>query len=605
METTAPFDKTPLLEAVRNLPTDPGVYKFSDVSGIIIYVGKAKNLRQRVSSYFAKDSSLNNKTRRLVSEIRQLTFTVVGSEADALLLENNLIKKHQPKYNILLKDDKTYPYLCITNEPFPKLVITRKQNIKGIYFGPFTSLKTMYVLHELLHKLYTIRTCNLALTPENVHEGKFKVCLEYHIKNCQAPCVGFQSMADYRHDLEQASQILKGRIGLVKQYFKQQMQDAASRLAFEEAQTFKNKLDLLDKFQSKSLITSTHISDIDVVTLVSDEKAAYINYLYIQQGAMVYTHNVLIKKKLDESDQDLLLHALLNLREQFGSEADKAITNLEIPSAVYHLDISTPKIGDLRKLVEMSYKNVMIFKKDLASKEIDRQSRQSDTRILEQLRQDLRLPDLPRHIECFDNSNLQGTNPVASMVCFKNGKPAKKDYRHFSIQTVVGANDFASMHEIVHRRYKRLLEEKSPLPNLIVIDGGKGQLSAACDALRELGLYGQIPIISIAKRLEELYYPHDELPIHLSKKSESLMLIQRIRDEAHRFAITFHRDKRSHASLQDQLENIEGIGKTTVEKLRTKYRTIQRIVGAPVQELEALIGKDRTQKLLAVLAPKS
>src|SRR5690606_18485031 len=548
------------------LPDQPGVYKYYNSEGVLIYVGRAKSLRKRVASYFVKSMGLNHKTRRMVREIRKIEITLVNSEFDALLLENNLIKKTQPKYNILLKDDKTYPYLLLTNEHFPSIYPTRKViPSKGTYFGPFASVKAMKNVMELIRTLFTIRTCKLDLSPTKIAEGKYKVCLEYHIGNCLGPCEGLEEEKDYLKDIEQAKNILKGNLGVAKAYFKTRMQEAAEGLAFEQAQRFKEKLDLLEKYQAKSLVTSPSVSSLDIFSLVSNEKHAYVNYLKIKNGAINFTKTVELKKRLDESDPELLITAIVRLRDQFQSESTEIITNIAPDEQIEGLQISVPKIGDKRKLVELSLKNAIYYKKEkaLAAGEV----KDKKIRVLEQLQKDLSLKDLPVHIECFDNSNIQGSSPVASMVCFINGKPATKEYRHYHIKTVEGPNDFASMEEIVERRYRRLLDEKKPLPNLIVIDGGKGQLSSAVQALKKLEIYGQIPIIGIAKRLEEIYFPGHPYPLHIDKKSESLRLLQRIRDEAHRFAITFHRNIRSKKAFDSQLTAIEGIGSVTAEKL--------------------------------------
>ncbi|WP_250632334.1 excinuclease ABC subunit UvrC [Rhodoflexus caldus] len=590
-------ERSELMETIRNLPPAPGVYRYYNAADELIYVGKAKNLKNRVSSYFVKSNDKSRKTRQLVREIRRMEYTVVNSEFDALLLENNLIKQHQPRYNILLRDDKTYPYLCITNEPFPRLIPTRKRiEGRGTYFGPYASVKAMKTVLELVRRLYTIRTCKYALTPENIARKKFKVCLEYHIKNCKGPCEGLQTAADYDADMAQVFNILKGKLGVVRNYFREQMMEAAGRLAFEEAQVFKEKLEALEKFQSKSLVVNPDISDLDVVTITTDEKYAYLNYLHIEHGCIIQTKTVHLKKKLDESETDILSSMIVEFRQQFRSEAPRVITNVAPDIDFEGFEVMVPKIGDLKKLVELSYKNAMFYRKEKMQR--DSEQKEQSKRVLDRLKADLNLPNVPMHIECFDNSNLQGTNPVAAMVCFKGGKPSKKDYRHFNIKTVEGPNDFASMYEIVTRRYRRLLDDHKTLPDLIVIDGGKGQLSAACQALKDLGIYGLVPIVGIAKRLEEIFYPEDELPLLINKKSEGLMLLQRIRDEAHRFAITFHRDQRSRKSIVSQLENIPGIGKQTAEKLLAKYHSVKKIATVPFEELAGLIGKDKAATVL-------
>ena len=591
-----------LQNKIKRLPKDPGVYKFFNDENTIIYIGKAKNLKNRVSSYFNKSANHNRKTIKLVSEIRDLEFVVVNSELDALLLENNLIKNNQPKYNILLKDDKTYPYICVTHEPFPQVFSTRKvKKGKDRYFGPYASVRAMNTLLELVRKIYTVRTCSFYMDKETIQANKHSVCLEYHIKNCQGPCESHQTQDAYNEDINQVLHILKGNIGEVKRYFKEKMQEAAADLNFEQAQTFKDKYELLNNYQSKSLVANPNISDIDCFSIISDEGYAYVNFLKIVNGAISQTQSIEIKKKLDETEEELLSHAILELRDKFKTNSKRIITNIEVQTFLDGIDFHFPKIGDLKKIVDLSVKNVLFFKKERMNTKVEQQQKREKNFKLLQLQQDLSLKSEPKHIECFDNSNIQGTNPVASMVCFKNGKPSKKDYRKFAIKTVVGPDDFASMKEVVGRRYKRVLEEKLPLPDLIVIDGGKGQLSFACAALKELNLYGKIPIIGIAKRLEEIYFPEDQIPIHINKKSQSLTLLQQIRDEAHRFAITFHRDKRSANSLISELDGISGIGPKTQELLLKHYKTLSRIKSASKSELVSLIGESKTLKLLSAL----
>ncbi len=593
---------TTLKEQISKLPDQPGVYRYFTEGNELIYVGKAKNLKNRVSSYFNKSANHDRKTKQLVSQIFRLEFTVVNTEFDALLLENSLIKQYQPKYNILLRDDKTYPYLCLTDEPFPKLIPTRHlDRSKGTYFGPYASVKTMHTLLEFLQKLYTIRTCNLNLTQENIEAGKFKVCLEYQIGNCKGPCEALQNRAEYDLNIEQVKNILKGRIAPAIHYFKDQMQQAAASLAFEKAQEYKDKLMLLDNFQSKSMVVNPNLSDIDAFAIVSDEKAAYVNYLQIIDGAVVHTKNTCVQKKLDESESDILSHLLLELRNEFQSTSKEILTNIPLEIELPGITQTVPQIGDKRKIVDLSLKNAIYFRRDISEKKEKKGEfiAEKSRRIMLTLQQDLQLKDLPVHIECFDNSNLQGTNPVSAMVCFRNGYPYKKDYRHYKVRTVEGPNDFATMHEVVTRRYRRLLNENSPLPNLIIIDGGKGQLSAACDALKELNIYGQIPIIGIAKRLEEIYFPGDEIPLYIDKKSESLKLIQRMRDEAHRFGITFHRDLRSKNTLQTQLTDIPGIGPETAEKLLKMYKSVKKLQDASPEDLIQAVGKAKASKIQA------
>lgn len=588
-------------DELSKIPYDPGVYRYFDETGEVIYVGKAKSLRNRVSSYFLKSNQHDRKTKRLVSQIRRIEFTIVHTEWDALLLENQLIKQFQPKFNILLKDDKTYPFICITDERFPRVYVTRELDKKrGTYYGPFANLRSMHTLLDMFKALYTIRSCHLQLTKENVEAGKFKVCLEYHIGNCKGPCEGLQSEADYDVEVEQIHHMLKGNLALPQQYFKERMLAAAEQMAFEQAHSWKTKIEHLSNFQSKATVINPKIGNVDVLTIVSDEEAAYLNFMKITEGYMIATQTFEVKKKLDETDEDLLAMMIVEMREKYGTGAKELISNLR-PDLEMKLDVVVPQIGDKKKLLDMSMKNVMYFRREKAERrEVENSASSSKKdRVLIKLKADLQLKKLPRHIECFDNSNIQGTNPVASMVCFKEGKASKKDYRHFNIKTVVGPNDFASMNEIVGRRYLRLIAENEPLPDLIIVDGGKGQLSAACDALKSLGIYGQVPIVGIAKRLEEIYYPEDSLPLYIDKRSESLKLIQQIRDEAHRFAITFHRDKRSKSSLVSELDGVVGVGKVTATKLLKHFGSIRAIRESSVETLTTLIGHDRATKVRA------
>jgi excinuclease ABC subunit C len=586
-------------DELSKIPFDPGVYRYFDETGEVIYVGKAKSLRNRVSSYFLKSNQHDRKTKRLVSQICRIEYTIVHTEWDALLLENQLIKQFQPKFNILLKDDKTYPFICITHERFPRVYVTREHDKKkGTYYGPFANLRSMHTLLDMFKSLYTIRSCNLFLSKTNVEAGKFKVCLEYHIGNCKGPCEGFQQEDDYNMEIEQIHHMLKGNLSLPQQYFKEKMLAAAEQMAFEQAHAWKTKIEHLSNFQSKATVINPKIGNVDVLTIVSDEEAAYLNFMKITEGYMVATQTFEVKKKLDESDEDLLAMMIVEMREKYGTAARELISNLK-PDLELKLDLVVPQIGDKKKLLDMSMKNVMYFRREKAERrEVENSASSSKKdRVLIKLKTDLQLKTLPRHIECFDNSNIQGTNPVASMVCFKDGKASKKDYRHFNIKTVIGPNDFASMNEIVGRRYLRLIAENESLPDLIIVDGGKGQLSAACDALKGLGLYGQVPIVGIAKRLEEIYFPEDSLPLYIDKRSESLKLIQQIRDEAHRFAITFHRDKRSKASLVSELEGVEGVGKVTATKLLKHFGSVRAIRESSLETLTTLIGLDRAKKV--------
>ena len=576
---------------IKTLPSTPGVYQYFDKDGIVIYVGKAKDIKKRVSNYFSK-SLLDRKTIRMVSEIAAVEYAIVNSEFDAFLLENNLIKTNLPKYNIRLKDDKTFPYLCVANERFPRIYSTRRKIAgAGQYFGPYASVKALKSVVGLIRSLYTIRTCSLNLSEENIKKGKYKVCLEYHIGNCKGPCEGLQSEEDYNQDISQAIHILKGNLGLVRNYFKDEMQEAAKTMAYERAQSMKEKLDLLEKFQAKSLVVNQKLTDVDVFSIISDSKTAYVNYLKIIHGTITVTDTVEIKKKLNETDEELLAMIIIDQRDKYKSTSTEIFCNMPLKLPLDEVTVTLPKIGDKKKLIDLSIKNILFYKKEKLNE--TKESKKQSNQVLEILKEDLQLKDLPMHIECFDNSNIQGTNPVASMVCFRNGKPSKKDYRKYHIKTVVGPDDFASMYEINHRRYKRLLEEKAPLPDLIVIDGGKGQLNAACSALKDLGLYGEIPIIGIAKRLEEIYYPEDPYPLHIDKKSPSLSLLQKIRDEAHRFAITFHRNTRSKKSFRTELESINGVGEKTIDKLLSVFKSVKKIKEAPLEALSEAVGEKK------------
>ena len=586
-------------EEYLRLPEKPGVYKFLDADETIIYVGKAKSLKKRVASYFTKANLDNRKTYRLVSEIQQIEFVIVSSEFDALLLENNLIKEHQPRYNILLKDDKSFPSICITNERFPRIYSTRRiDHSKGEYFGPYTSVKAMNGVLELIRKLHKIRTCKYNLSKENVRKKKYKVCLEYHIGNCLGPCEGLQSEDDYLKDIDEARKILKGKIGIVGKSYRERMQEAAANLKFEVAQSYKDKIERLEKFQSRSLIVNQKITNTDVFSMTTSEndKFLFINYMRIENGAIVNSETIEVKKKIEEDNQEVFRFSMFDLRKKYNSSNPQILTNLAV-DPWEEVEITVPKIGDKKHLVELSFKNALYFKKERFSKK----STQPNEALLLNLQKDLKLPDLPVHIECFDNSNIQGTSPVASMVCFKNGKPSKSNYRKFNIKTVKGPDDFASMKEVVGRRYSHLKKEGLDLPNLIVIDGGKGQLSAACEALKGLDLYGQIPIIGIAKKLEEIYYPEDSIPLYINKKSTSLKLIQQLRDEAHRFAINFHRQKRSKTSIASSLDSIKGIGANTRDKLLNKFGSITRLKQSSEEDLIDLLGHSKAQTIIAAI----
>ena len=590
------------------LPQEPGIYKYFDKEKEIIYVGKAKNLKNRISSYFYNFARHDRKTKRLVQNIHSLEYTVVPTEYDALLLENTLIKQHQPKYNILLRDDKTYPYVCITYERFPRVITTRRIEDRrlGKMYGPYVNSKAMYALLDMFTQLFTIRTCKYNLSAENIAAQKYKVCLEYHIGNCKGPCEALQKEEDYQIEIDQIHHILKGNIAPAKAYFQTKMMEAAEKLAFEEAHQCKLKLEFLEKYQSKATVVNPAIQDADVFTIQSDEQMAFINYLKIINGTITQTQTFEAKKVIEESDAEILASIIFETRQKYNSEAREIITNVEL-ELDFKVTVTVPQIGDKKKLIEMSLRNVMYFRHEKAERDAIAQSGATNRRdrVLIKLKQDLQLPTLPRHIECFDNSNIQGTNPVSAMVCFMNGQPSPRDYRHYIPRTVVGPDDFATMREVVERRYARLLEEKADLPDLIIIDGGKGQLSASCEALKAVGLYGKVPIIGIAKRLEEIYFPEDTLPIYIDKKSESLKLIQRCRDEAHRFGITHHRNRRSQNFLISSLESAPGIGKTTATKVLNHFKTISSIKSAPEDELISLVGKDKARRIQEFLATES
>jgi len=582
------------IDQVNQLPAQPGIYKYYNKNGELIYVGKAKNIKKRVSSYFNKSNQHNRKTLKLVSEISKIDYTIAHSEFDALLLENNLIKQNQPKYNILLKDDKSFPYICILNERFPRIISTRRvDHSKGTYFGPYSSVVAMNSVLDLLRKLYTIRTCTYNLSAKNITAGKFKTCLEYHIGNCKGPCEGLQSEEDYNEDIVQAKHILNSNSTFTKRHFTEKMNAHAQAMEYELAQRYKDKLDLLSKFQTKTMVVNSQESNLDIFTIISDENQAYVNYLRINHGMLNFTNTTEIKKKLNEEDTQILAQYAFDIRQQVGSASNTILSNIPIASLPEDIKNIVPKIGEKKKLIEMSIKNVLHFKKDRLLQKQKIADRNNE--VVRLLQKELKLLSPPDHIECFDNSNIQGTNPVAAMVCFRNGKPSKKDYRHYNIKTVIGPDDFASMYEVVKRRYSRLVDENKKLPKLILIDGGKGQLSSAVSALKAINLYGQIPIIGIAKRLEEIYFPEDQYPLHISKKSPSLKLLQQLRDEAHRFAITFHRQKRSITGFTTELEEIPNIGKKTADVLLKKYKSVNKIKGLNQEELAVDIGNKKAE----------
>ncbi|MFM1878700.1 MAG: hypothetical protein RLZZ241_1566 [Bacteroidota bacterium] len=590
------MEPIPIDIQLKTLPDRPGVYQFFDTEGKILYVGKAKNLKKRVSSYFNKTHD-SGKTRVLVRKINEIRHIVVPTESDALLLENNLIKEHQPRYNILLRDDKTYPWLCIKKERFPRVFPTRKRIKDGSeYYGPYTQMRTVRTLLELIKSVYPLRTCNYDLSAEKVEQGKYKRCLEYHLGNCMGPCEGIQDEISYNRAIDDIREIVKGNFGSSVRYFKQRMTELANEMRFEEAQQIKEKIEVLENYQAKSTVVHPGISNVDVFTIISDPTHAYVNYMQLAHGLVVRSHTQEIKKKLNESDEDLLALSLLQLRERFDSEAPEVFLPFEI-SLPEEIRVTVPKQGDKRKLIDFSEHNAKLFRQERFKQIRITDPDRHVNRLMDQMKKDLRLSAEPRHIECFDNSNIQGSNPVAACVVFKDGKPSKKDYRHFNIKTVTGPDDFASMSEVVFRRYRRLLDEAEPLPQLIVIDGGKGQLSAALKSLEQLGLRGKIAIIGIAKRLEELYFPEDPIPLYLDKKSESLKVIQQLRNEAHRFGITHHRNKRSKASINSVLEEIEGIGEQTARELLLRFKSVKRIREASLEDLTEVVGPSKARKV--------
>lgn len=580
---------------VSSLPDQPGIYQYFDQSGKIIYVGKAKNLKKRVSSYFNKNQQ-NRKTELLVRNIADIKHMVVETEQDALLLENNLIKKYQPRYNIRLKDDKTYPWIVVKNERFPRVFQTRNVIKDGSsYFGPYTSILTVRTLLEFFRKLYKLRNCKLNLSEEQIRQGKFKVCLEYHIGNCQAPCVAKIEHDQYMKSIDQIKEILRGNISGVIKYLKDLMRQYASEMKFEEAAGIKEKLDLLEKFQSRSTVVSNTINDVDVFTIDHDEDFAYVNYLKIIRGAIIQTYTMEIRKVLDESPGELLEFAIVDIRQKIFSNAKEILVPFRLDFELEGVKMLVPKQGDKKKLLELSERNAKYFRLEKMKHQVVSKTEQNANRILETMKKDLQLKVQPSHIECFDNSNLQGTNPVSSCVVFRDARPFKKDYRHFNVKTVEGPDDFASMEEVVYRRYKRLLDEEKSLPQLIVIDGGKGQLGAALNSLEKLGIRGKIAIIGIAKRLEEIYFPGDSVPLYLDKNSETLKIIQRLRDEAHRFGITFHRNKRSGEFIKSELESISGIGEKTRIALLTRFKSVENLKNQAFRVVADEIGDSKAR----------
>jgi excinuclease ABC subunit C len=586
-------------EISKTIPSKPGVYRFLDQEGTILYVGKAKNLKNRLNSYFGDKKHMQYKTVVLTRTAHNIEFTVVETEHDALLLENSLIKKFQPRYNIMLKDGKSYTYICIKNEPFPRVFFTRRIIRDGsTYFGPYTSKYRANVLLDIIKKLFQLRTCSLQLREENIRKGKFKLCLEYHIKNCLGPCEGYESQDDYERKIDQVRNILKGNLGSVKSYIVGSMKAHAENLEFEQAQVLKDKLFAFEDYQATSTVVSTSIKDLDVFAYTIEGNMAYVHYLKIVNGALINTDIAEIQMNLDDDPADFLSYVIPAVRERFESTAPEIVVPVEVPLPYEKVVITIPKRGDKLKLLELAEKNITYYLLQKKKDQINSQKKVSSAeRILTTLKNDLHMQATPMHIECFDNSNLQGTNPVSSCVVFKNAKPSNKDYRHFNVKTVEGPNDFASMEEVVYRRYRRMLDENTPLPQLIIIDGGKGQLGAAVNSLEKLGILDKVTVIGIAKRLEEIFFPGDSVPLYINKKSESLKLIQQARNEAHRFAISFHRDQRSKNFLQTQLTGIPGIGNVTAQKLLKAFGSVQRLREADLEEISKVAGEKIAKRL--------
>jgi excinuclease ABC subunit C len=584
-----------LKSLISVLPDQPGIYQFFDASNTVIYIGKAKNLKKRVSSYFSKNHE-HRKTAILVRNINDIKHMVVETEQDALLLENNLIKKYQPRYNIRLKDDKSYPWICVKNEPFPRVFKTRNLIKDGSkYFGPYTSIYTVRTLLELFKSEYKLRTCNYHLSQENIRNGKFKVCLEYHIGNCYGPCEGYLPEEKYNDGIDDIVNILKGNISGVISHLEGLMGKMSDNLEFEEALKIKEKYDSLKRYQSRSTVVSPNITDVDVFTIDEDEKFAYINYLKIIKGAIIQTFTLEIKKTLNESAEELLLAGIVDIRQKIFSNAKEILVPIKLENVLDNVRFVIPKKGEKRSLLELSQRNAKYYRLEKDKQTVLKNPKDREGRILKTIQKDLQLSELPKRIECFDNSNLQGSNPVAACVVFKNAKPLKKEYRHFNIKTVEGPNDFASMEEVVYRRYKRQVDEERELPQLIVIDGGKGQLSSAVSALDKLNLRGKITIIGIAKRLEEIYFPGDSVPVYINKNSESLKVIQHLRDEAHRFGITFHRNKRSNTFITSELNSISGIGTKTAQKLLKDFKSVKYIKALEESQLANSVGKTKAK----------
>lgn len=581
---------------LAGMPDNPGVYQFIDSTGTVIYVGKARNLKKRVSSYFSGNQS--GKTIALIRKTVDILHIVVDTETDALLLENNLIKKYQPRYNILLKDDKTFPWICIKNEQFPRVFSTRNPVKDGsVYFGPYTSGLMVKTLIGLIRQLYKLRTCSLNLIPENIEAGKFRVCLEYHLGNCKGPCVGLQTEPDYRENIDQIREILKGNISTVIDHLRDIMNTYASQLKFEEAQTIKEKIEILSRFRSKSTVVSNTIKNVDVFGVTSETDRFYVNYLKVIQGAVIQAYTLEVKLRSEETRESVLASVITEIRQRLSSDSPEIIVPFLPDFIIDKVKYTVPRAGDKQKLLELAERNAIYYKLEQKKKNMEHSPEQRTGKNLEKLKNDLHMPEIPEHIECFDNSNIQGTSPVAACVVFRHGKPSKSDYRHFNIKTVSGPNDFSSMEEIVFRRYRRMIEEGDKLPQLVVIDGGKGQLSSAMKSIEKLGLRQKITVIGIAKKLEEIYFPGDSVPIYLDKNSISLKIIQQLRNEAHRFGITFHRDKRSSKMFDSEIDRIKGIGPATKQILLKHFESVEKISLASPEELRKLIGPSKTAVL--------
>lgn len=588
---------------LKTLPSEPGVYRYYDKNDQLLYVGKAKHLKKRVLSYFNKNQN-GYRTRIMVSKIHRLETTVVNSEYDALLLENNLIKAHQPFYNVMLKDDKSYPWICIKNEDFPRIFLTRTKIKDGSeYYGPYAKVRPARILLDTIKSLYKIRTCNLNLAPEKIAEGKYRVCLEYHIKNCNGPCESLESKEDYDEKVEAIRGIIKGDFRFAKKYLEERMYRFASNLEFEKAQMIKQNIESLDDYQAKHTVVNPTIDDVDVFGMTSDETAAYVNYFKIRNGSIVQSFTTEIKKVLEETDEDILEEALVEIRQKFDSTSKEILIPFHLGIEIPNVKLIVPKVGDKKRIVELSEKNAKEYRLEKLKQVQIIDPERHTNRIMSEMQRILRMPVEPRHIEGFDNSNIQGTNPVSACVVFKDGKPSKADYRIFHPKTVEGPNDFATMEEVIYRRYRRLLDEGEPLPQLILIDGGKGQLSSAVKSLKLLGLYGKITIIGIAKRLEEIYFPEDSIPLYIDKKAETLKILQRVRDEAHRFGVKHHRTRRKNSTIKSELEEIPGIGEKTIELLLSKLKSVKRVKESDLATLEEILGKAKAKIVWAFFNP--